>query len=158
MLILKRGFVVNNRELIRGRQNARKILVQALYQWHMNAAEVSELQAQYLSANKPDKFDNFYFMDLLKAIIEQHQSIDEDISKYLDRPMNMLNPVELAILRLSSYELKYCLEIPFRVVIDEAIALCKTFGATEGHRYVNGVLHQLAQALRPLEMNQGSST
>ena len=149
---------MNNRELIRGRQNARKILVQALYQWHMNTAEVAELQAQYLSANNPDKFDNYYFMDLLKAIIEQHQSIDEDIAKYLDRPITMLNPVELAILRLSSYELKYCLEIPFRVVIDEAIALCKTYGASEGHRYVNGVLHQLAQALRPLETNRGEST
>jgi N utilization substance protein B len=148
---------VNNRELIRGRQNARKIIVQALYQWHMNTAEVSELQAQYLSANNPAKFDNNYFRDMLKAIIEDHETIDEAICKHIDRPLNHLNPVELAILRLSCYELKYCLEIPFRVVIDEAISLCKTYGATEGHRYVNGVLHQLSQELRQLEVSQQST-
>jgi len=145
---------VNNRELIRGRQNARKILIQALYQWHMNASEIAELQAQYLSVNNPDKFDTQYFLDLLKSIILEQPEIDERVAQYLDRPIQMLNPVELAILRLGCYELKHCMEIPFRVVIDEAIALSKTYGATEGHRYVNGVLHQVAKELRPLELGE----
>lgn len=148
---------MNNRELIRGRQNARKILIQALYQWHMNSAEIAELQAQYLSVNNPDKYDTQYFLDLLKAIILEQKEIDARVEKYLDRPIHMLNPVELAILRLGSYELAHCPEIPFRVVIDEAIALCKTYGASEGHRYVNGVLHHLAKELRPLELGEEPS-
>ena len=74
---------MNNRELIRGRQNARKILIQALYQWHMNTAEIAELQAQYLSVNNPDKYDTQYFLDLLKAIILEQK--DHFIGNWLGR-------------------------------------------------------------------------
>jgi N utilization substance protein B len=143
---------VNNRELIRGRQKARKYIVQALYQWHMNTTDVIEIQAQFLTINDPQKFDSEYFTEMLSGITKDSTLLDEKITACLDRPLTMLNPVELAVLRLSTYEFLNRLDIPFKVVIDEAIALCKTYGAVEGHRYVNGVLHRLATELRSVEI------
>ena len=143
---------MNNRELIRKRQKARKILVQALYQWDLNRAPYSDIQAQFFVENNADKYDITYFSDLLKGIVEKSQELDDLLKPYLDRPLEMLNPVELAVLRLSIYEFINCLDVPFKVVIDEAISLCKTYGAVEGHRYVNGVLHQIASKLRPYEV------
>jgi N utilization substance protein B len=143
---------VDNREIIRRRQKARKLLVQALYQWHMNHSDIIEIQAQFLAINNTEKFDEFYFSELLKQITKNQETIDGKIIKYLDRPFDMLNPVELAVLRLSTYEFLHQPDIPFKVIIDEAISLCKTYGAIEGHRYVNGVLHQLATELRQTEV------
>ncbi len=143
---------MDNREIIRRRQKARKLLVQALYQWHMNHSDIIEIQAQFLAINNTEKFDEFYFSELLKQITKNQETIDGKIIKYLDRPFDMLNPVELAVLRLSTYEFLHQPDIPFKVIIDEAISLCKTYGAIEGHRYVNGVLHQLATELRQTEV------
>jgi N utilization substance protein B len=145
---------VENREIIRRRQRARKILVQALYQWQFNESDISEIQAQYITENNPDKFDQQYFCDVLKGVTSDVKKLDEEIIPLFDRAINLINPVEFAILRLSTYEFIHCLDVPFKVVIDEAISLSKTFGATEGHRYVNGVLHQLAEKLRPLELSK----
>jgi transcription antitermination protein NusB len=144
---------VENREMIRKRQKARRLLVQALYQWHMNQDSVPEILAQFMAENNVEKFDEVYFTNLLRGIIQQIQTIDEQVLSGLDRPIEMLNPVELAVLRLSTYEFLYCLDVPFRVVIDEAISLAKAFGAVEGHRYVNGVLHHLAEKLRTDEVH-----
>lgn len=146
---------MENREIIRRRQRARKILVQALYQWQMNASDINEIQAQFITENNPDKFDQDYFCHILKGITEHLDQLDQEIIPHLDRATNLLNPVEFAVLRLSTYELMFCPEIPFKVVIDEAVALCKTYGAVEGHRYVNGVLHHLAKKLRHIETSQG---
>lgn len=139
--------------MIRKRQKARRLLVQALYQWHMNQDSVPEILAQFMAENNVEKFDEVYFTNLLRGIIQQIQTIDEQVLSGLDRPIEMLNPVELAVLRLSTYEFLYCLDVPFRVVIDEAISLAKAFGAVEGHRYVNGVLHHLAEKLRTDEVH-----
>jgi N utilization substance protein B len=143
---------VENREMIRKRQKSRKLLVQALYQWQMNQDSVPEILAQFMAENNVEKFDEQYFSMLLRGIVHQIKEIDEQIVSYLDRPLEMLNPVELSVLRLSTYEFMHCLDVPFRVVIDEAISLSKTFGAVEGHRYVNGVLHHLAGKLRSIEV------
>ncbi len=138
--------------MIRKRQKSRKLLVQALYQWQMNQDSVPEILAQFMAENNVEKFDEQYFSMLLRGIVHQIKEIDEQIVSYLDRPLEMLNPVELSVLRLSTYEFMHCLDVPFRVVIDEAISLSKTFGAVEGHRYVNGVLHHLAGKLRSIEV------
>jgi N utilization substance protein B len=143
---------VENKEVIRRRQKARKILVQALYQWQLNHCEVTDLIAQYLSENNTEKFDVDYFSNLLRGIITDLETIDDHITPLLDRSKDMLNPIEMSVLRLSTYEFIHCIEIPFRVIIDEAISLTKTYGATEGHRYVNGVLHHLAAKLRSVEV------
>lgn len=143
---------MENRQIIRKRQKARKLLVQALYQWHLNHAEPAEIIAQFFTENDTSKFDQTYFEHLLTGIIQEQAQIDALIVNHLDRALELLNPVEFAVLRLSTYEFLHCLEIPFRVVIDEAISLCKTYGAVEGHRYVNGVLHQLASDLRVEEV------
>ena len=143
---------MENREIIRKRQKARKLLVQALYQWQLNQDTVAEILAQFMADNNVDKFDNEYFITGLRQIISQIKEIDAHIIACLDRNMEKLNPVELSVLRLSTYEFLHCLSIPFRVVIDEAISLVKTYGAVEGHRYVNGVLHCLASKLRAIEL------
>lgn len=143
---------MENRQVIRKRQKARKLLVQALYQAHLSQTEVAEIIAQFLTENDTSKFDQTYFEQILKGIIHDQKQIDDYIKKHLDRAVEMLNPVEFAVLRLSTYEFLHCIDIPFRVVIDEAISLCKTYGAVEGHRYVNGVLHQLASELRGEEV------
>ncbi len=143
---------MENRQIIRKRQKARKLLVQALYQWHFNHTEPAEIIAQFFTENDTSKFDQTYFEQLLTGIIQEQAQIDTLIVNHLDRALELLNPVEFAVLRLSTYEFLHCLEIPFRVVIDEAISLCKTYGAVEGHRYVNGVLHQLASDLRVEEV------
>lgn len=149
---------VENREIIRKRQKARKLLVQALYQWQLNKDSVPEIQAQFFAENNLEKFDEYYFSNLLKGIIQEVQEIDTLIISQLDRQIDMLNPVELSVLRLSTYEFKHCLDIPFKVVIDEAISLCKTYGAVEGHRYVNGVLHHLAGQLRQVEIQHAKKS
>lgn len=149
---------MENRERIRKRQKARKLLVQALYQWQMNQDSIPEIQAQFLAENNIEKFDEQYFLTLLKGIIQEVQVIDALIMSQLDRSIGMINPVELSVLRLSTYEFKYCLDIPFKVVIDEAISLSKTYGAVEGHRYVNGVLHHLASQLRPVEIQHAKKS
>ena len=147
---------MENRQVIRKRQKARKLLVQALYQAHLNHADAGEIIAQFLTENDTSKFDQTYFEQILKGILREQAQIDAHIKNYLDRTVELLNPVEFAVLRLSTYEFLHCLDIPFRVVIDEAISLCKTYGAVEGHRYVNGVLHQLASELRGEEVKHAN--
>lgn len=148
---------MENRQVIRKRQKARKLLVQALYQSLLNHAEPAEIIAQFLTENDTSKFDQTYFEQVLHGIVDEQQTIDGYITKYLDRAVDMLNPVEFAVLRLGTYEFIHCIDIPFRVVIDEAISLCKTYGAVEGHRYVNGVLHQLASELRGVEVKHAKT-
>lgn len=99
--------------------------------------------------------DDAYFRELLNGVIDLRGELDDLIAPCLDRPMADLDPVELAILRLSTYELKQRVDVPYRVVINEGIELAKTFGATDGHKFVNGVLDKLAPRLRGAELRAG---
>lgn len=134
------------------RRRARKIALQAIYQWQLNAEPTSNIEAQFLAEANANKIDLEYFSDLLRGVIKNSAAIDEQITPFLDRKITELNPVELAVLRLASYELMFHLEVPYKVVINEALELAKTFGSVEGHKYVNGVLDKVARTIRSTEM------
>lgn len=138
---------------IKGKRNARKLVMQALYQWLMSGSDLFEIEAQFHVANNMEKVDVDYFHHLLHDIPKHLNAIETAFSVYLDRAVHELNPVELSVLRLGSYELMYCPEIPYKVVLDESISLTKSFGSQDGHRYVNGVLNNLARQVRAVEIN-----
>jgi len=140
------------KEAIRGKRRARKLALQALYQWHMSQHDVYEIEAQFRVVNNMDKVDVGYFCDILRGVPQHIQTIEEQFSPFLDRNITTLNPVELAVLRLGTFELLYKMEVPYKVVLDESISLAKSFGSQDGHKYVNGVLNQVAQQVRKIEI------
>lgn len=133
------------------RRKARQLLVQALYQWQMSDTPSNEIIAQFLVDNSPTKFDVNYFQEVLCGVINEKIQLDEHLKPFTRRELKDLDPVELAILRLATYELLFKLDIPYRVVINEAVEQAKRYGATDGHKYVNGVIDKLAQKIREIE-------
>jgi N utilization substance protein B len=141
------------KQAIRGKRRARKLAVQALYQWLMSGSDLAEIEAQFRVANNMEKVDPDYFCRLLHGVPTQLNTLEEALIPFLDRPIKDLNPIELTVLRIGAFELFNCLEIPYRVVLDESISLTKEFGSQDGHRYVNGVLNNLARKTRLIEIN-----
>lgn len=141
------------KQSISGKRKARKLALQALYQWLMSGSELSEIEAQFRIANNMEKVDGDYFCRLLYGVPEHVTALEDSFTAFLDREVNGLNPIELTVLRIGSFELLYCPEIPYKVVLDESISLTKEFGSQDGYRYVNGVLNSLAQEARSVEIN-----
>ena len=136
------------------KRKARRFAVQGLYEWQMTGNPVHDIEARTRADNAMHKVDISYYHQLLTQVIQHVAALDELIKPLIDRDLVALDGVELATLRLGTYELRDRLEVPYRVVIDEAIELAKHFGATDSHKYVNGVLDRLAQQLRAAEKNQ----
>ncbi len=134
------------------RKKARSHLVQALYQWQMSDYPVHDIEAQY-RADNTGKVDWDYFHELFTGIADSTEALDASFAGYLDRDISKINPIELAILRMGAFELSKRLDIPYRVVINECIDLAKKYGATDSHKYVNGVLDKLARQHRSVEIN-----
>ena len=133
------------------RARARRYAMQALYQWDLSGSDLPLIRRQFLEAEDFSRADTKYFIELLSEAPKNIDIIDENISKFIDRPIEQLDPVERAVLRLSTYELLYRLDIPYRVSINEAVQLTKKFGAEQGHAFVNGVLDKVAHKLRAAE-------
>lgn len=125
--------------------------MQALYQWQLTNQSAREIKSQFLESEDSAGTDREHFEELVDACIGQNAAIVEAMSPYLDRPLEQLDPVESAILLIGMYELRARLDIPYRVVINEAVDLCKRFGATDAHKYVNAVLDRAARELRAAE-------
>ena len=142
-----------DKQLIKGKRKARKLALQALYQWLMSAADLHEIEAQFRTINNMEKVDGEYFGRLLHEIPKNLVELEARLSPLLDREWGALNPVELTVLRIGAFELLHCPEVPYKVVLDEAIGLNREFGSEEGHRYVNGVLNNLARQVRIVEIN-----
>lgn len=138
---------------ISGKRRARKLALQSLYQWHMAGTQLSDIEAQFSATNNMDKVDIDYYRRLLYGIPKDLSAVEAAMTPFLDRSITAINPVELTILRLCAFELLHCIEIPYRVILDESVSLARSFGSQEGHRYVNGVLHNLAQIVRKTEIN-----
>lgn len=136
----------------RKRSQARRFAVQAIYQWQVTGQDVRDIVDQFLVAQDPQKFDVGYFRQLISGVASHCSALDQALSPCLDRTLERVDPVERAVLRLGAYELAQCPEVPYRVVINEAVELAKVFGAEKGHRYVNGVLDELAKVARPHEI------
>ncbi|NNM60269.1 MAG: transcription antitermination factor NusB [Legionellales bacterium] len=137
---------------IKARRRAREFAVQALYQWQITALPPSEVLLQFLVFEGIAKADQVYFKRLFLGITEISTELDFKFIPFLDRPLKEVNPVELAILRLGSFELLHCPELPYRVALNESIELSKIYGGTESHKFTNGVLDKLAKQLRQIEM------
>ncbi|KTD47566.1 transcription antitermination factor NusB [Legionella quateirensis] len=144
------------KQSISGKRKARKLALQALYQWLMSGSDLHEIEAQFRVINNMDKVDVEYFARLLHGVPAHVEALEASFSPFLDRDVSGLNPIELTVLRIGSFELFHCPEIPYKVVLDESISLTKEFGSQDGHRYVNGVLNNLAKQVRAVEINLGN--
>ncbi len=134
------------------RRRAREYAVQGIYEYLLNGDQRVELILAHLRENEHfGKADAPLCDALIRGVLAGRDTLDEAIAPHLDRPLAELSPVEHAVLLLGAFELTRQPDTPFRVIINEGIELAKTFGATDGHRYVNGVLDKLAQAARPFE-------
>jgi N utilization substance protein B len=133
------------------RRRARELAVQGLYEWQVARADAGVVDAHMRESEDFTRCDSAHFDALLHGCIDGAADIDAQLARHVDRPTSQLSPVEHAVLMLGVYELRHCIDVPYRVVINEAVELAKAFGGTDGHRYVNGVLDKLAAELRPLE-------
>ena len=136
------------------KRKARRFAVQGVYEWQMSKNPVHEIEARTRAENAMHKVDLSYYHELLTQVIADHEALDALLIPVLDREIEALDGVELATLRLGAYELKDHVEIPYRVVLDEAIELAKHFGGADSHKYINGVLDRLATSLRAAEKEQ----
>ena len=133
------------------RRRAREFALQALYQWLVNESPADGLLAQLKEQKDFAKADAALAEALLRGVVADADALRALLKPYLDRPVKELSPVEHALLLLAACELRDQLETPYRVIINEAVELAKSFGGTDGHKYVNGVLDKLALGLRPNE-------
>jgi N utilization substance protein B len=134
------------------RRRSREIALQGLYEWLVSGAEPAVIDAHMHEQDGFDKIDRAHFDALLHGCIAEAAALDAVLAKHVDRKTTQLSPVEHAVLLIGTYELKHCVEIPYRVAINEAVELAKSFGGTDGHKYVNGVLDKAAGDLRPVEV------
>ncbi|MCW9014959.1 MAG: transcription antitermination factor NusB [Gammaproteobacteria bacterium] len=139
--------------LAKSRSNARKKAMQALYQWSMSGSDLNEIEVQFHQEQDMSKVDQDYFHSLLHDVPTQVADLDELMAAYMDRTCDELDPVEQAILRLSTYEMKNRIDVPYKVIINEAIQLSRSFGADKSHKFINSVLDKLAQQFRQLEIS-----
>jgi transcription antitermination protein NusB len=133
------------------RRRARELALQGLYQWLVGGQDAAAIEAHLMETEGFDKADLPHLREVLHGAIDGAAELRADFAGFIDRGIEQLSPVEHAILLIGSYELKRRAEIPYRVVINEAVELAKSFGGTEGFKYVNGVLDKLAGKLRPAE-------
>lgn len=139
------------------RRKARRFAVQALYQWQLAGANLTQIESEFRTDNDMSKVDLEYFHDILHGVPKEKSLLDDKVAPLLDRRLDEMTPVELAILRLGAYEMLRRIDVPYKVVINESVELAKTFGATDGHKFVNGVLDKLAQRERTVEIRGRSA-
>lgn len=133
------------------RHNARRYALQAMYQWHIANTDMIDIEKDFIE-NRIDKpTDMSYFKELIHGIAKECEHIDQTFVPYLGRAQSEIDPVELMVLRIATYELLYRLDVPYRVVINEALVLTKKFGSIEGFKFVNGVLDKVAKRQRTIE-------
>lgn len=132
------------KKIFSARTNARQRTLQALYQWQITKQNLQLIEDQFFQEEDMAKVDVAYFKKLLHDIPKELKNIDSSFAGFLDREISQLDLIELVILRIGSYELKYCPDVPFKVVINESVELAKRFGAEKSHKYVNSILDKLA--------------
>ena len=137
------------------RRKARHYGLQALYQWTLSGASPSDIEAEFRVDNDFRHTDGEYFSAVLKGVVDDVDGLESLFEPALDRTLNELDPIERNLLRLGTFELRDRIDVPYKVVISEAVALAKKFGATDSHRYINGVLDKVARELRQVELAQG---
>lgn len=137
------------------RRRSREFALQGLYQWQLAGTDPLTIADQLADGEGFSKIDGDYFKALLGGAVADAAEMEQLIAPLLDRAYKSLSPVERGILLLAGYEFKHQPEVPYRVIINEAIELAKSFGGTDGHKYVNGVLDKMAAQLRAVEVSAG---
>ena len=137
------------------RRRSREFALQGLYEWLVSGTEAGVIDAHMHEQDGFDKADRAHFDALLHGCITEAVDLDAVLAKFVDRKTTELSPVEHGVLMIGAYELKHCLDIPYKVAINEAVELAKSFGGTDGHKYVNGVLDKAAGLLRTVEVQAG---
>ena len=134
------------------RRRSREFALQGLYEWLVSGAEAAVVDAHMHEQEGFEKCDREHFDALLHGCIAEATTLDAVLARHVDRRTNLLSPIEHGVLMIGAYELTHCIDIPYRVAINEAVELAKAFGGTDGHKYVNGVLDKAAGDLRPVEV------
>lgn len=134
------------------RRFARERALQALYQWELSGADASSVRKEIIERQEMSLVDEEHFINVFNGVALDPDKVDAVLAPALDRPIEELDAIERSVLRMSAFEFEHCLDIPARVIINEAIEITKRFGADQGHKYVNGVLDKLAVAIRAVEM------
>jgi len=135
------------------RHRARELALQAIYQWRMSGGDHLEIEKTTRAEKSLGRYDIELFSQLLRGVVEHNQALVTALAPHLDRDMNELSPIEFSVMLLGAFELSRHPEVPYRVVINEAVELAKTFGGTDGHKFVNGVLDKLAAQVRAVEVS-----
>jgi len=134
---------------VSARRKAREFAVQAIYSWQLSKNDLSEIETNFLIDNQKRRFDIPYFQLLIRGVGEHLESLDAAISPHVDRPLNEIDQVEKAILRMAIFELSESKDVPYKVIINEAIELAKSFAADDSHKFINGVLDKAVKLIRP---------
>lgn len=140
------------------RHKARRAAVQALYQWQLTQQAPGDIEDHFILDHEMNGIDVEYFHHLVREIPRHIHELDDHISSHLDRKLNDVDPVELACMRIGTYEFEFHPEIPYKVILNESVELAKTFGAEHGHKYVNAILDKVAAELRASEIKAAHST
>jgi N utilization substance protein B len=141
----------DNTGLAKARGKARRLAMQALYQWQMTADDIDGIERQFIEENDMKNVDREYFSELLLGVLQELSSIDKALEKHISRSINSVDPVERAILRTATYEFIKRHDVPYRVVLNEAVVLTKKFCAEKSHTFVNAVLDKVARDTRQHE-------
>ena len=139
------------------RHRARELALQGIYQWRITAGDDAQIEKQIHAEKNLGRYDKELFSMLLRGTLSRHADLEALLAPHLDRPLTELSPVEYAVLLLGTFELSAHREVPYKVIINEAVELAKTFGGTDGHKFVNGVLDKLAPQLRAIEFSGRAS-
>ncbi len=134
------------------RRKARHYAMQALYQWQISRNALRDIENQFRGEYDFSQVDLEYFQDLLHQVPAHLGELEQIFAPFLDRPLKDLTPIELSLLRMGTYELAHRIDVPFKVAINESVSLAKKFGAAESHKYINGVLDNVAKQLRAVEI------
>ena len=137
------------------KRRARRSAMQALYQWQISKNNLNDIEDQFRDDQDMSKVDLDYFHHLLHQVPGKTDELDKILMEFIDRPANEVDPIERSILWIGVFELQHQPEIPYKVVLNEAVNLAKQFGAEDGHKYVNGILDKVAKDLRELEIQAG---
>jgi N utilization substance protein B len=137
------------------RSRARRRALQAVYAWQLSGSTMGKVLEQFRDEQDMDIADLEYFEDLLRGLEAHLGQVDAALEPFIDRPLEQVDPIERGVLRLAVYELLHRLDVPYRVVINEAIEIAKRFGSDHGHTYINGVLDRGAQTWRAAEARGG---
>ena len=146
--------LVKKAKVSQNRRKSRELVLKAVYRGMINASELKQIIADAKEDPEYIKADENYFKHLLEGVTGRVAELDSQISVYIDRKLEELSPVEHAILRISSFELMFDMNIPYRVAINEGVELTKLYGGIDGHKYINGVLDKVAASARPNEFGK----